>query len=376
MNSPILCQDPWSTLFIGTYNEARTCCAGDTILGDLNSQSLDDILNSDLAKNIRKDLVNGVWPKNCSQCEKLEKNGMRSYRNLDIDPDTLNLINQHPTDYTIQTLDVRWNNTCTLACNYCSEKFSSTWANIKKINIGTDRNYYDLALEWIDKNRASISRIMLLGGESLIIKENARLLEIFENQDIDIMLVTSLNLDLSTLVFEKLKKINRVTLDISFENVGDRYEYVRQNASWDLLIKNIKIAQDLPGFNICGTPIYNIYSATDLVNYHQFMLDYDFVTCHWNQVHWPSELDVTTHNIDVKKLALDEIYRTRDRFAGTKIYDSVFFDKMISILKSDNMPAAKNTKFDEFTHNIEQIYHPNKKHTFYELWPEFQGIIT
>lgn len=62
IDTNIFCQDPWTMLFVGTYNEARTCCTGNTILGDLNRQSLDEILSSDAAKQIRLDLINGIWP--------------------------------------------------------------------------------------------------------------------------------------------------------------------------------------------------------------------------------------------------------------------------------------------------------------------------
>jgi organic radical activating enzyme len=373
MNTSIICRDPWSTLFVGTYNEARTCCAGNTILGDLNRQSLDEILNSDKAKEIRTSMSNGIWPENCSQCEKLENQGARSYREPTLSTELIELISADPTNYLIRTLDFRWNNTCTLACNYCSEKFSSSWAVIKNIDIGTDRNYYNYALDWVKENCNDIKKILMLGGEPLIIKENAKILDILKDQDIEIMVGTSLAVELTTPVFEKLKNVSKVYVNVSFENIGDRYEYVRHNASWDLLLKNIKLVKQMPNFSLSAIPIYNIYSALDLYNYYQFLLDQEFVACHWNRVHHPKELDVLNHSPEVKKLALDELYRTRDQFADTYIYDNEFFQSLIHLLETSTTQYSSG--MTKFTHDIENIYHKNKRHKFFELWPEFENLI-
>lgn len=373
MNTDILCRDPWNTLFIGTYNEARTCCAGETILGDLNRQNLTEILNSKTAKQIRTDMANGIWPKNCSQCRQLEQQGARSYRNSNLTPELIELITRDPTDYLIETLDFRWNNTCTLACNYCDEKFSSAWAVLKKIDIGSDRSYYNFALDWVKEHRTDIKKIYMLGGEPLIIKENAKILETLKGQDVEIILGTSLNVNLDSPVFEQLKNFPRVYIDISFENVESRYEYVRHNGSWDLLLKNINLVKQIPEFTLCSLPIYNIYSALDLYKYHEFLIDQEFATCHWHRVHHPQELDVLNHSPDVRKLALDELYRTQDRFANSYIYDRVFFQNIIQLL--ENAAESGPSGMDQFTHKIENVYHKNKSHTFYELWPEFENLI-
>lgn len=373
MNTNIICRDPWNTLFIGTYNEARTCCAGTTILGDLNRQHLDEILSNDLAKEIRTSMLNGIWPENCSQCKNLEAQGARSYRNSDLSSDFMNLISSDPTNYLIETLDFRWNNTCTLSCNYCNEKFSSSWAVLKNIDIGTDRNYYNLAFDWVDEHRGDIKKIYMLGGEPLIIKENTKILDLLQEQDIEIIVGTSLSVDLATPVFEKLKKFSKVFIDVSFENVSNRYEYVRQNGSWELLLKNIDIVKQLPGFHLSALPIYNIYSAMDLFDYHQFLVDKEFANCHWHRIHTPSSLDVIHHSKEIKKLALDELYRTRDKFFGANIYDDTFFQNMITLLESN--VARPVTGMTQFTQDIETLYHKNKKHTFYQLWPEFKNLI-
>ena len=373
MNTSIICRDPWNTLFVGTYNEARTCCAGNTILGDLNRQSLDEILNSDKAREIRTSMINGIWPENCSQCQKLEDQGARSYRDPELSAELIKLISSDPTNYLIRTLDFRWNNTCTLACNYCTEKFSSSWAVIKNIDIGTNRNYYGLALDWVNENCNNITRILMLGGEPLIIKENAKILDILEGLDPQIIVGTSLAVELNTPVFEKLKNFSDVSINVSFENVGDRYEYVRQNSSWELLLKNINLVNQSSKFCLSALPIYNIYSSLDLFAYHQFLLDNRFMNCRWNRVHHPSELDVLNHSPEVKRLALDELYRTRDQFADTYIYDHEFFQSLIHLLETGT--TQHSSGMTKFTHNIENLYHKNKRHTFFELWPMFENLI-
>ena len=67
----------------------------------------------------------------------------------------------------------------------------------------------------------------MVGGEPLLMKENADLLELIpDNVKVDVISNFSTDVTKSK-VFEKLLKRPKVNWHISIENGGERYEYVR-----------------------------------------------------------------------------------------------------------------------------------------------------
>ena len=76
-------------------------------------------------------------------------------------------------------VDVRWSNTCNLACNYCYEYFSSQWASIKGIKVNAiKKDNEDTLLMFIEKNKDTVINVNMLGGEPLLQKQNSPLIEI------------------------------------------------------------------------------------------------------------------------------------------------------------------------------------------------------
>lgn len=372
MISKTFCADPWNTVFIGIDNTVKNCCAAREPLGDLTKNTIAEILGGDKAKEIKHAILNNEWHASCSQCQNLESAGTRSYRNQTCSKELAAAISQDVDYFNLKKLDVRWNNTCNLACNYCGEHFSSTWGKINGSKPITVRAHYPNTLSWVEQNKSSVEQLLVLGGEPLITKETNQLIEIFADQPVIITVVTSLSLDLEkSTAWQNLLRFKHVDLHISFENTGDRYNYVRHNASWHQLTQNIEKVLALPNVTIKIDPIYNIYNATDLVNFYRFVHHYDFQLT-WIQVHTPMALDVTLFEPSVKRLAIEEIDRVLEEFKDYEKGDLDFIKNMRSILLSEHTSNAKN--FMEFTGNLENNLMPNKKHSFFELWPEFEFI--
>jgi len=70
-----LCKKPWSEAYICIDGDVKFCChmepkngEQNMILGNLNSQSFEDIWNGFLARRIRRQLSNGVMPAECWAC--------------------------------------------------------------------------------------------------------------------------------------------------------------------------------------------------------------------------------------------------------------------------------------------------------------------
>ena len=130
--SSVYCTAPWNGITVRENGRVLTCCVGRSDLADLNVDSVDLIESSPVLKEIQQSMLHGSPDlKNCVSCVNQEKNdGYSSLRN--------HYNTFYPvvdtTRFSLKYLDLRWNNTCNLACMYCGPHFSNTWNDKLKIN--------------------------------------------------------------------------------------------------------------------------------------------------------------------------------------------------------------------------------------------------
>ena len=378
--SDFFCAAPWRGLHINPQGNVKTCCAGNpSMLGNLNSQSIVEILNSDTMIEIRASLAKGQPHKYCSNCVQAERIGAESERhwhnrvNRNFDYATAGNSYHYPV-----ILDVRWNTTCNLSCNYCGESCSSKWAGIKGISFksGT-RPYYDQVCDFIEQHREHIHEVALVGGEPLLLPENERLLDVIPESAI-VTLITngSVKLDKNK-IFNKLVQRRRVGWSISFDNIGERFEYVRHGADWELLQHNLDIIQDLMRNNghWGGVhAVYNIYNATRICEFRNFV-DQRGLSVLWQNLFQPVYLDPFVHGPQVAAQAIEEIQKFYESGIATQI-ERQFFDQALrnyqAIVKSRDWPLQQ---LQQHIQKNETVFHPDKQGQFEKLWPELGKYI-
>ena len=373
--SNFYCAAPWRGLHINPRGDVKTCCAGNpNMLGNLNSQSIEQVLNSNLMTEIRTSLAQGQAHDYCSNCVKAERFGADSERawHNNVNPSFDYAAAGDQYHYPV-IVDVRWNTTCNFSCNYCDPSASSRWAQLKQVMFksGT-RPYYEQVCDFLEQNYAHIHEVALVGGEPLLLPENERLLDVIPESAI-VTLITNLNVDLqNNKIFRKLAQRNRVGWSMSFDNIGDRFEYVRYGGDWGMLQENLKIIQGLmQSHGQWGGvhAVYSIYNATRLVEFRQFV-DSAGATVLWQNLFQPKYLDPFLHGPAVAELAAAEI----ERFYATGIATTAerqFFDHALS--KYNSIVAADPgivEQFKKHIHDIETKYHPNTQGQFDQLWPE------
>lgn len=379
--SNFFCAAPWRGLHINPRGDVKTCCAGNpNMLGNLNQQSIVEILNSDLMAEIRQSLAQGKPHEYCSNCVQAERLGADSERkwhndvNLDFDYTTAGSQYHYPV-----IVDVRWNTTCNLSCNYCGEACSSKWASLKNIPFKSgSRPYYDQVCDFIEQHHSNIHEVALVGGEPLLLPENERLLDVIP-KDAIVTLITNLNVDFEkNKIFQKLATRNKVGWSMSFDNIGPRLEYVRHGASWDTIRNNLAIIKNL--MKTQGQwggihAVYNIYNATRICELREFAHNYD-TTVLWQNLFQPDYLDPFLHGPQVAAAAIAEI----DRFYAMGIATDAerqFFDNSRNTYAA--ITQAKpgiELKFRRHIDQIEKQYHPDQLGQFVKLWPELNAIYT
>jgi MoaA/NifB/PqqE/SkfB family radical SAM enzyme len=364
------CAAPWRGLHINPRGDVKTCCAGDpNMLGNLNTHTIVEILHGPVMQEIRQTLAQGTPHAYCYNCVQAERYGRseRDWHNS-VSPE-FDCATAADTEHAPTLIDVRWNTTCNLSCNYCAEACSSKWANLKGIPVrsGT-RPYYEQVCDYLSQHQSRIREVALVGGEPLLLPENNRLLDVIPDNCI-VTLITNASVDFATNpIFKKLSQRTRVGWSLSFDNVGARFEYVRHGATWSLLQKNLDLLKPLmdTGAHWGGIhAVYNVYNATRLTELTQFARKRG-LTIHWQSLYQPECLDPARLGPLVLQQALDEISNLLGMDICLPSERDFFQTVMASMTVKDNL----TTQFKQHIADIETQYHTDQLGQFRALWPE------
>jgi sulfatase maturation enzyme AslB (radical SAM superfamily) len=369
------CAAPWRGLHINPRGDIKTCCAGDpNMLGNLNDRTIEQVLQGPKLQEIRQSIQRGEPHEYCYNCVQAERYG-RSERdwhnnlNPEFDPATAGLTEHHSV-----LVDIRWNTTCNLSCNYCAEACSSKWAALKHMSVASGaKPYYESVCDYLAQHQTHIREVALVGGEPLLLPENDRLLDVIP-RDCIVTLITNLSVELdNNRIFQKLAQRKRVGWSISFDNTNERFEYVRHGASWDLLLHNLDRIQHLmatQGHWGGIHAVYNVYNASRLQEFHEFARSRG-LAIHWQSLYQPECLDPSRLGADVMTLARSEIKILLNRNICLPPEHEFF----------ENVLHAQDTNHDlrsdlvKHVHEIEHQYHKNQQGQFARLWPEIEKHI-
>lgn len=363
MSKHLNCVYPFEAVFVDTRMDVSFCCAGKEPLGNLKDTTLKEILNGKLASDIRAGQFTDEGHSYCSSCVNLMNKGVSSQR-MEIVPDPNK--NLTPDYFKLKRIDIRWSNTCNLSCNYCMPYFSSKWATI----LGTKEfhpissNIENQVFEFIEENLETATDLMLLGGEPFLQKQNERLLDLLPNRSI--CLITNLSISIETnSIAQRLMKEPYVEWGVSFENIGDKFEYVRHGASWAIVEKNLQILK-ANNKKVNLFPLYCAYSAFDLVDLYDTIISQGLVShVEWQLLTTP-ELDVLNLSTELRQLAIDEIDR-----CVTKYPEASGISVLIALRKTiaDSLAntSHKNEELIHWNDNLENNQMKKVK-PFSELW--------
>lgn len=369
------CAAPWRGMHINPTGDIKTCCAGDpNIIGNLHNMSLTDALESDVLNEIRSTIQQGkLHEKYCYNCIQAERYGVseRNWHNSVND-------NFNPTldnEYYPVLVDLRWNTTCNLSCNYCGDKCSSRWAALNNTVVKSGiKPYYSAVVDFLNQNQQHIREVALVGGEPLLLPENEKLISTLPN-DITFTVITNASVELVTnRIFAELSKKPNVGWSLSLDNVGPKFEYVRYGANWDIVVSNINQIKDLFVRGHWGGihAVYNLYNATCLTE----LIDWtksNQLDIHWQSLYQPSCLDPLKHKKEIQNLCVKEIHTVLDRTDLTE-HERDFLSQVLHNFINNNTLSDATSDLIAHTNKIEQ-HHPDKKGQFNQLWPEISKYL-
>lgn len=263
-DSKNFCAAPWMHLHVINNGEAFPCCMTplekENSFGNVKEQSLFDIVNSPIAKEMRLNMLQDKpLPKSCERCTNREEHGLTSMRQGMngnwYDKVRLNIEQTNP-DGSLNKLDLRYwdfrfSNYCNLSCRTCGPLFSSAWANdYPKLHIDNQQtgviHLDDAEIFWrdIEDNVKNMEQIMFAGGEPMLMNEHWRMIDLFEKHNhYDVELKYSTNATLlhrgKRSILDIWPKFKHVHLSLSIDGVGDTFDYVRNGGKWSQVETNL-----------------------------------------------------------------------------------------------------------------------------------------
>jgi organic radical activating enzyme len=370
VNKETFCSLPFTEIFLGPDGGIKPCCSAFNNIGSLHKDKIEDIINSDIAKSIRQSIIDNQWHPNCIQCQNQAAQGVQGERKDELE----HFISENgivdKNFFKLQRLDLRWSNTCNLSCTYCYEYFSSKWAQIKGIKVNTikDENENSLFL-LIEKHKDTINSVLMLGGEPMLQKQNSKLISELTGRSFYIL--TNFAVPLQTnKIGQQLIKEPLVKFAVSFETIGDRYEYVRHGASWKVFVDNVDyLQQERPDLKLECHSLYSIYSAFNLIEFYRFVTDKKFDNVMWHLLESSGEssnASVLNLSDELKQQAIREIDQCADLFPNAPgILDLLAYKTHLS--KSTTAPTDK--LFVNEINSVESLL-VDKVLKFNNLWPD------
>lgn len=341
------CTLPWIGVYIQPDGSVRNCAITKEEIGNINQDSLDNILRGPVNQNIKKDMLSDVFHSRCSQCHSLEKGQkndfnqvsnrvwyLKTLKNSDLS------IFDSPENYQLRQLDLRWSNTCNFACVYCGPDLSSAWE--KELNQPQNINEQALqkSLEYIYNNLQTIEHIYLAGGEPLLIKENINLLSRIKeiNPDVEIRINTNLSV-VDGPIYKLLKTFKNVHWTVSVDNIEKDFEYVRYGGTWSKFVKNLQqLNKDFSKINF--NLVWFVLNGSSILDCIDFLMEMEF---HENTIIVnPLENPTYWHINNLPELILDQIRnKIKDKLKIANPKYSLY-NSLQLMLNYSNTPLEKN----------------------------------
>ena len=293
--SSTFCVLPFTHLATHPNGDVTPCCEsklkpknGDKLL-NLNTDSIEDIRNSESFTNLRSELKNGIQSTACTFCWKAEKDGLESKRIRENARFGVNSITQpyFEKNQPLLNVELRLGNICNTKCLICSPGSSSKWnEDTKAFRFINDPNLADyqyqvvIPKEWYRNddiysdisNQPMLKHLWFNGGEPTLIKEHFIFLKKLIDNGSSKKITLEYNINGSYMpdeLIELWKQFFHVYVTISLDDIGDRLYYSRYPTKFSTVSDTIKKLEDnsITYTLIPTVSILNIFNIVEIYNY-------------------------------------------------------------------------------------------------------------
>ncbi len=359
------CPLPWLMMAVRNNGDMRICCQANTAKSrglyrkengeayNVEQEVIADARNSNLAKDLRKSMIEGVQHEACIRCDQEDINKIRSRRSYEVEKAKDTFSYEHAKEVTgsdgsidvkkipLNYLDLRFGNKCNIRCRMCGPTDSSAWYNdyvelwgtpsyeessgeVKLIQDGQknwvpENNIYDWVERehfWddIEENMDHLTYIHTVGGEPMLIEKQFNLLEKCIAKGIAKNIELEYNTN-GTIIPQKAwdywKHFKTVKIGLSMDGTGTLNDYIRYPSKWKNIEDNIKKLENYEGnlhlWFTYTVQVLNIFYLDDVLKW-KIAQDFKnfgasrtqpFVSSH--PLHNPKHYSIHILPMDVKK---------------------------------------------------------------------------
>lgn len=397
LDHDVICMMPWIHMHIWPNGNTMPCCMSDSndVFGNVNQNTINEIINSDKFKTLRKEMISGVKPTACSRCYELEETA---------DSHTLrrNSLNQFSEfiplidathedgsidDFKMRYMDIRFSNLCNMKCRTCGPELSSKWYDDQKtlypeydrpkfIDLRDTDNFMTDLTEHLDY----VKEVYFAGGEALITPQHYEVLEYWlKNNRTDVKLRYTTNFSVlnykSYDILDYWKTFDDVRVAASLDTFGKFAEYSRSGTKWDKVVANRKkMLEHCPDVYFEITPTVSVFNIFELFEFHstwveQGLLDINNIRI--NILTNPRRFSITILTPEMKT-QVEDIFRhyihwLEENGARPDVIQSVkgIIEHMNSQDNTDIIP--------EFMHEI-GVIDSVREENFVEVYQEFEEL--
>ena len=406
---------PFTGLATREDGAIQACCRSHPI-GFIQDQTLEEIWNGDVMKDLRRKVLSGERPSHCAPCFNLEDQGVESLRQrhikgeipearINLYPDALDdLSSDYSMPFTIPTMELKLNNLCNLKCRMCNPMDSTSWNDyeeveefyIKENNFMVkairDLNliespyldkFTDNPLWWssLEKLLPYFRRVEFAGGEPLTDPVHYRILEMLTPYAHNIEIkyatnLTSLGKGRKNII-DYWPRFKSVAVNVSIDGLDKSYEYIRGNAKWKTVVTNIKLIQKIPNVSrIVGAVAVQVSNILILDKMVEYFLDDIGIVFYTNMVNYPNVLSSQVLPRELQKVAIDKLLIVRDKIKDYKLVKQHpmllgltenQIDGIVNYLNSTNQ-SEKWKDCIEYNRRLDNT----RNQSFFEVTPEFK----
>ena len=394
-----------------TYNHGRyrLCCMAKEPAEELNQNhlSMQEIWNSDYMKQVRKDMLEGKWRPECSECEHLERNGIGSSRQWenhkwgeyakDLDENVAS-----PVQF-----DFRLGNMCNLQCQMCN-KDASHLVSVERAKIveqyGKPVDHEDWERITKNKKEALLSpgiewetfepmipharEIKMIGGEPTVFPDMFKLLDYCTENDyaknIELSFYTNIT-NMQDKWLEQLGQFKRVVVNCSLEGMGAMNDYLRPPSNWDSVWKNFTKLMDFAStkagkrIKVRVTTVNQITNALHLPDFFEFLHDYQLtqkrgIGLSSNQLIEPAYYSMQHAPDWLKKEQKHKIEKLLHKIGNSEHFETWEEALMDCVNFGEDKQHVYNERHMRDYVRVTEVHDKFRGHNILDVSPEFERI--
>ena len=344
------CVLPWSHISTRSDGTYRICCNSNGspshgIPRDKNGRAfhieksdLKSVMNSDMMKKIRKNMLEGRWSEECVRCKREYESGIAS-RNICERSILAQVVEseKYPgyqkakkltrsdgsisfDDFTVFYLDIRFGNLCNLKCVTCGpgdsnqwyEDYEALWGKeaiesvLSANGVKKGKNFFDWNkdshfLRQVEKNIDHLRKAYIVGGEPLLIESHYNFLK----KCIDKGVAEKLNIDYNSNIthipkkaWELWKHFKSINMGISIDGYGEVNDFIRYPSQWNQIEENLKKLDEAQekNFNLYITTSVSVLNIWHLPEFMDYILKSNYRRINNSEWSYPLMSPHLVHN--------------------------------------------------------------------------------